>query len=134
MKIVHHACQFMSPSKAGVALAVGVLCLIAPQIGRASATAAELANPFPTAENLSADEISQISAAFAEALTAGKAGTVVVWKSADSGRAGQVRVLRGWDSETGHCVELEQRFSKGSKAVYEVPYCQAQDGSWKITF
>ncbi|HVJ44006.1 MAG TPA: hypothetical protein VM639_21060 [Dongiaceae bacterium] len=99
-----------------------------------AAEAASLPNPFPEADHLSQDEISQISAAFEQALEAAKPGTVVVWKSAESGRAGQVRVLRAWDGESGHCVELEQRFSKGSKAIYEVPYCQAQDGSWKVTF
>lgn len=98
------------------------------------AQAAGLANPFPVAENLSPDEITQISAAFDQALSQAKPGTVVVWKSTESGRAGQVRVLRGWDVTSGHCVELEQRFSKGDKAVYEVPYCQSQDGTWKVTF
>ena len=142
MKIVNYVCKsnspvmissaVVSPVKASLAVAVSIFCLVAPQIGRAMA--AELVNPFPAAENLSADEVNQISAAFAEALTSAKPGTVVVWKSADSGRAGQVRVLRGWDTESGHCVELEQRFSKGNKAVYEVPYCQGQDGAWKITF
>jgi hypothetical protein len=29
---------------------------------------------------------------------------------------------------------VEQRFNKGDKAVYEVPYCQGSDGAWKITF
>jgi surface antigen len=98
------------------------------------AQAAGLANPFPVAENLSPDEITQISAAFDQALGQAKPGTVVVWKSNESGRSGQVRVLRGWDVASGHCVELEQRFSKGDKAVYEVPYCQGQDGTWKVTF
>lgn len=103
-------------------------------MGGAAAQAASLANPFPPAEHLSQEEAGQISAAFEQALEAAKPGTVVVWKSAESGRAGQVRVLRAWDGESGHCVELEQRFSKGNKATYEVPYCQGQDGSWKITF
>jgi len=103
-------------------------------MGAGAAAAAGLANPFPAAENLSPDEITQISAAFEQALVQAKPGTVVVWKSSESGRAGQVRVLRGWDAQSGHCVELEQRFSKGDKAVYEVPYCQSQDGAWKVTF
>ena len=98
------------------------------------AQAAGLANPFPAADNLSPDEITQISAAFDQALSQAKPGIVVVWKSSESGRSGQVRVLRGWDAANGHCVELEQRFSKGDKAVYQVPYCQGQDGTWKITF
>jgi len=98
------------------------------------AQAASLADPFPQAEHLSQDEIGQISAAFEQALEAAKPGTVVVWKSAESGRSGQVRVLRAWDGEAGPCVELEQRFSKGSKSIYEVPYCHGQDGAWKITF
>lgn len=110
------------------ALAAASVCLAVP------ADAAGLADPFPQAEHLSQDEVGQISAAFEQALEAAKPGTVVVWKSAESGRSGQVRVLRTWDGESGHCVELEQRFSKGGKAIYEVPYCQGQDGAWKITF
>jgi hypothetical protein len=113
--------------KAGIGLALLAL-------GTVSAQAAGLADPFPQAEHLSADEVSQISAAFEQALEAAKPGTVVVWKSAESGRSGQVRVLRAWDDAAGHCVELEQRFGKGGKATYEVPYCQGQDGAWKITF
>lgn len=106
------------------------LCLAA-----GTASAAGLANPFPAAaDNLSPDEISQISAAFEQALSAAKPGTVVVWKSTESGRTGQVKVLRGWDAQAGHCVELEQRFSKGDKGTYQVPFCQGQDGSWKMTF
>jgi hypothetical protein len=108
--------------------------LLSTGLGVGVAKAATLGNPFPAAENLSQDEITQISAAFEQALGQAKPGTVVVWKSSDSGRTGQVRVLRGWDAEGGHCVELEQRFSKGDKAVYQVPYCQGQDGTWKITF
>ncbi|HEX9449038.1 MAG TPA: DVU3141 family protein [Dongiaceae bacterium] len=100
-----------------------------------SAEASGLANPFPaTAENLSPDEITQISAAFEQALSEAKPGTVVVWKSTESGRSGQVKVLRGWEAQAGHCVELEQRFGKGDKAIYQVPFCQGQDGGWKMTF
>jgi surface antigen len=104
-------------------------------LGAGAAEAAGLANPFPAAvDNLSQDEVTQISAAFEQALSEAKPGTVVVWKSTDSGRSGQVKVLRGWDAQGGHCVELEQRFSKGDKAVYQVPFCQGQDGTWKMTF
>ncbi|HVJ35593.1 MAG TPA: hypothetical protein VND94_20955 [Terriglobia bacterium] len=123
---------YCSPAIHRIAVAVSALTISLS--GSLPAVAAGLANPFPEAEHLSQDEISQISAAFEQALQAAKPGTVVVWKSAESGRAGQVRVLRAWDGESGHCVELEQRFNKGNKAVYEVPYCQGQDGSWKVTF
>lgn len=126
----------MSPVAALVQKAIFAPAVALPLCFAAgSASAAGLANPFPAAaENLSADEITQISAAFEQALAAAKPGTVVVWKSTESGRAGQVKVLRGWDAQAGHCVELEQRFSKGDKGIYQVPFCQGQDGSWKMTF
>ena len=134
MTISMNVCKLSVSLRACSLLAATVLGLSSVAIAAAPAWAADLANPFPAAENLSQDEIVQISAAFEQALSSAKPGTVVVWKSADSGRAGQVRVLRGWDSETGHCLELEQRFNKGNKSVYEVPYCQSQDGAWKVTF
>lgn len=117
-----------------LSMAVAATTFLSVALGSGTAMAAGLGNPFPSAENLSQDEIAQISAAFEQALTDGKPGTVVVWKSTESGRAGQVRVLRAWDATAGHCVELEQRFGKGNKGIYEVPYCKGQDGSWKITF
>jgi surface antigen len=120
--------------KAGKTMLAAAL-LLPMLLGTHAAEAAALANPFPAAaDNLSQDEITQISTAFEQALSDAKPGTVVVWKSTESGRGGQVKVLRGWDAQGGHCVELEQRFSKGDKAVYQVPFCQGQDGAWKMTF
>lgn len=135
MKIAKYVYRSLALVGHKARISMGLAGLVLLGLGAAgSAQAASLADPFPQAEHLSQDEIGQISAAFEQALEAAKPGTVVVWKSAESGRSGQVRVLRAWDGEAGHCVELEQRFSKGSKSTYEVPYCQGQDGGWKITF
>ena len=134
MKITQYVYQGSAPVGRKLGIATGLASLVLLGLDVSSAQAANLADPFPQVEHLSQDEIGQISAAFEQALEAAKPGTVVVWKSAESGRSGQVRVLRAWDGEAGHCVELEQRFSKGSKSTYEVPYCQGQDGAWKITF
>lgn len=133
MQTMIYGHRSISGLKAAIRPVLGSVVVLS-SIGLGTAQAATLDNPFPAAENLTQDEITQISAAFEQALADGKPGTVVVWKSSESGRAGQVRVLRGWDAKDGRCVEVEQRFNKGNKAIYEVPYCQGQDGAWKITF
>ncbi|TXH36260.1 MAG: hypothetical protein E6Q98_12355 [Rhodospirillaceae bacterium] len=100
-----------------------------------SASAASGINPFPrSVGNLTKGEADAIKSAIRQALDAYKSGEAVKWTATDSKRTGEVVILETYEQKGRRCASVQNKFTGGVGNTYQLPFCDAGDGSWKVNF
>jgi hypothetical protein len=105
-----------------------------------SASKAGLAQPIPVPAlawpGLTQDDIDRMHAAAARLYEGQSIGTVERWRSPDSKDAGEVKLIRSFDSHGMPCRTLDYtiRFesARNSPNHYVINWCRVAENSWKI--
>lgn len=109
------------------------LPLAAVLLALAGAAAAQLVNPFARdAVPLAAEDSAKLWAAVHGVLADYRPGAESAWSNPATRRAGVARVLRTFSRDGSRCADVQHAFTQGGGAAYTFPFCQVQDGSWKI--
>lgn len=110
-----------------------VLPLAALLLALASPAAAQLMNPFGRdAVPLAAEDSTKLWGAVNSVLAVYQAGAETSWSNPETKRAGTARIVRIFSKDGARCAEVRHAFTQGGGATYSFPFCQMQDGSWKI--
>ena len=116
-----------------IGLAVAVVLLLA-MVPPASARGV-LVDPFGRQSyGLSAEDWELFRASVREVLEAQQQGAIARWQGKQSGRAGRATLLRVFKRGTMPCGEVEHFFTAGGGNRYVLPFCQVEDGTWKVAF
>lgn len=111
-------------------LAVGLLCAVNVAIAQPSFT------PNIYWPGLSQDDINRMEAAAARLYEGRSIGTIERWRSPDSKNAGEVKLIRGFDTNNMPCrtIDYTIRFEERRNLPnhYVVNWCKTPDGTWKI--
>ena len=92
-------------------------------------------NPFPrSVGNLTKGEAEAIKSAIRQALDAYKSGEAVKWMATDSKRTGEVVILETYEQKGRRCASVQNKFTGGVGNTYQLPFCDAGGGSWKVNF
>ena len=105
-----------------------------------SASNPALAQPIPVPTlawpGLSQDDLDRMHAAAARLYEGRSIGTVERWRSPDSGDAGEVKLIRSFDSHGMPCrtIDYAIRFAGtiGGPDHYILNWCRVADDTWKI--
>lgn len=85
---------------------------------------------------LSQDDLDRMSAAGARLYEGGSIGTVERWRNPDSNNAGEVKLIRSFESQGMPCRTLDYtvRFSSARTKLsrYVINWCKIPSGEWKI--
>ena len=103
----------------------------------AAAARAEIGSlPIPAWPGLPADDVNRMTAAAARLYEGRSIGTVERWRSPDSKNAGEVKLVRSFDSHGMPCrtIDYTIRFNEQRNAPdhYVLTWCKIGDEGWKI--
>jgi surface antigen len=112
--------------------AFGLFIIAASNVGAVSfATGPSLAWP-----GLSQDDVDRMNAAAARLYEGRSIGTIERWRNPDSRDAGEVKLVRSFESHGMPCRTLDYtiRFEgrQNSAEHYVLNWCKVEDGSWKL--
>jgi hypothetical protein len=115
-----------------VAAALGVL-LVGVSV---PATAAPVPSPNLAWPGLSEDDVVRMHAAAARLYEGRSIGTVERWRSPESKDAGEVKLIRSFDSHGMPCrtIDYTIRFNerRNSPDHYVINWCRVSEDTWKI--
>jgi len=92
--------------------------------------------PIPVWPGLPADDVNRMTSAAARLYEGHSIGTIERWRSPDSKNAGEVKLVRSFDSHNMPCrtIDYTIRFNEQRNAPdrYVLTWCKVGDEGWKI--
>jgi surface antigen len=99
------------------------------------ASGAGLVDPFGRESfRLSAEDWELLRESVRQVLEAQQDNATATWQGEQSGRAGRATLLRAFKHNGMTCGEVEHVFTAGGGNRYVLPFCQVEDGTWKVAF
>lgn len=114
----------------------GAALIAAVSLGLAlPASAAGLVDPLGReAYKLSPEDWELLKQSVRQVLEAQQTDATASWQGQESGRAGRATLLRVFERDGRPCGEVEHVFTTGGGNRYVLPFCRADDGTWKVAF